>query len=88
MLEIGQPMHAFDKRLVNSINENSNSQTNSNQSKQSQSKVTQVTETQNKLYIEYDGLSSEYGFVFGNSMLIKERVNTSVEAYKKGRIKK
>lgn len=42
--------------LVNSINENSNSQTNSNQSKQSQSKVTQVTETQNKLYIEYDGL--------------------------------
>lgn len=38
--------------------------------------------------IEDDGLSSEYGFVFGNSMLINERVNTSVEAYKKGRIKK
>lgn len=38
--------------------------------------------------IENDGLSSEYGFVFGNSMLINERVNTSVEAYKKGRIKK
>ena len=33
-------------------------------------------------------MDSEYGFVFGNSMLIKERVNTSVEAYKKGRIKK
>lgn len=38
--------------------------------------------------IEDDGLSSEYGLVFGNSMLIKERVNTSVDAYKKGRIKK
>lgn len=38
--------------------------------------------------VEDDGLSSEYGFVFGNSMLINERVNTSVEAYKKGRIKK
>lgn len=38
--------------------------------------------------IEDDGLSSEYVLVFGNSMLIKERVNTSVDAYKKGRIKK
>ncbi len=38
--------------------------------------------------IEDDGLSSVYGFVFGNSMLIKERVNTSVSAYKNGRIKK
>lgn len=38
--------------------------------------------------IEDDGLSSEYGFVFGNSMLINERVNTSVDAYKKGRVKK
>lgn len=38
--------------------------------------------------IEDDGLSSEYGFVFGNSMLINERVKTSVNAYKKGRIKK
>ncbi len=38
--------------------------------------------------IEDDGLSSEYGLVFGNSMLIKERVNTSVDIYKKGRIKK
>jgi uncharacterized SAM-binding protein YcdF (DUF218 family) len=35
-----------------------------------------------------DGLSSEYALVFGNSMLIKERVNTSVDAYKNGRIKK
>lgn len=38
--------------------------------------------------IEDDGLSSEYAFVFGNNMLIKERVNTSVGAYKQGRIKK
>ena len=38
--------------------------------------------------VEDDELSSEYAFVFGNSMLINERVNTSVEAYKKGRIKK
>lgn len=38
--------------------------------------------------IENDGLSSEYGFVFGNSMLINERVNTSVDAYKKDRVKK
>lgn len=38
--------------------------------------------------IEDDGLSSEYGFVFGNSMLINERVNTSVDAYKKDRVKK
>ena len=38
--------------------------------------------------IEDDGLSSEYGFVFGNSILISERVNTSVDAYKKGRVKK
>lgn len=38
--------------------------------------------------IEDDGLSSVYGFVFGNSVLIKERVNTSVSAYKNGRIKK
>lgn len=38
--------------------------------------------------IEDDGLSSEYAFVFGNSMLIKERVNTSVDAYRSGRVKK
>ena len=38
--------------------------------------------------IEDDGLSSEYALVFGNSMLIKQRVNTSVDAYKNGRIKK
>lgn len=31
---------------------------------------------------------TEYAIVFGNSMLINERVNTAVEAYKKGRIKK
>lgn len=37
---------------------------------------------------EDDCLQSEYAFVFGNSMLIKERVNTSVNAYKQGRIKK
>lgn len=38
--------------------------------------------------IEDDKLSSEYALVFGNSMLIKERVKTSVAAYKNGRIKK
>lgn len=38
--------------------------------------------------IEDDELSSEYGFVFGNSMLINERVNTAVDAYKRGRVKK
>lgn len=38
--------------------------------------------------IEDDGLSSEYALVFGNSMLIKQRVSTSVDAYKNGRIKK
>lgn len=38
--------------------------------------------------IEDDRLFSEYGFVFGNSMLINERVNTTIDAYKKGRIKK
>lgn len=38
--------------------------------------------------IEDDELSSEYAFVFGNSMLINERVNTAVDAYKKCRIKK
>ena len=31
---------------------------------------------------------TEYAIVFGNSMLINERVNTAVEAYKKDRIKK
>lgn len=38
--------------------------------------------------IDDDKLPSEYALVFGNSMLIKERVNTSVDAYKRGRIKK
>lgn len=38
--------------------------------------------------IKDDELSSEYCFVFGNSMLIKERVNTALDAYKKRRIKK
>lgn len=31
---------------------------------------------------------TEYGLVFGNSLLIKERVTTAVEAYKNGRVKK
>ena len=34
------------------------------------------------------GLSTEYGLVFGNSMLIKERVKAAIKAYKDGRIKK
>ncbi len=38
--------------------------------------------------IKDDNLSSEYAIVFGNSKLIKERVTTSVNAYKNGRIKK
>lgn len=38
--------------------------------------------------IDDDKLPSEYALVFGNSMLIKERVNTSVDVYKSGRIKK
>ncbi len=38
--------------------------------------------------IEDDKLLSGYALVFGNSMLINERVNTSVEAYKKSRVKK
>jgi len=35
-----------------------------------------------------NGESTVYGLVFGNSMLLKERVSTAVEAYKAGRIKK
>ena len=38
--------------------------------------------------IEDDGLSSEYALVFGNNMLINERVTTAINTYKKGRIKK
>lgn len=38
--------------------------------------------------IEDDGLSSEYALVFGNNMLINERVNTTVHAYKNRRIQK
>lgn len=38
--------------------------------------------------IEDDELSSKYAFVFGNSMLINERVNTAVTAYKKRQSKK
>ena len=37
---------------------------------------------------EDDNLSSEYALVFGNNMLVKERVNTTVQAYKNGRIHK
>jgi len=38
--------------------------------------------------IDDDNMPSEYALVFGNSMLIKERVTTAVAAYKAGRIKK
>ena len=38
--------------------------------------------------VEDDKLESEYALVFGNSMLIKERVTTAVNDYKTGRIKK
>ena len=32
--------------------------------------------------------NTNYGIVLGNSMLIKERVNTAYDAYRSGRIKK
>ena len=32
--------------------------------------------------------NTNYGIVFGNSMLIKERVNTAYDVYRSGRIKK
>ncbi len=38
--------------------------------------------------IEDIGQKTDYAIVFGNSMLINERVNTAAEAYKNGRIKK
>ena len=38
--------------------------------------------------LDDDKLNSEYALVFGNSMLIEERVTTSVNAYKDSRIKK
>ncbi len=38
--------------------------------------------------IEDDLKSSKYALVFGNSMLIKERVNAAVNLYNEGRIKK
>lgn len=38
--------------------------------------------------ISDSGKNTEYAIVFGNSMLINERVNTALEAYKIGRVKK
>lgn len=38
--------------------------------------------------VEDSKRKTEYAVVFGNSMLIKERVNTAVESYKRGRVKK
>jgi len=38
--------------------------------------------------IEDNGFSSKYGLVFGNSMLIQERVNRAVEVYREGRVQK
>lgn len=38
--------------------------------------------------ISDNGNNTEYAIVFGNSMLINERVNTALEAYKIGRVKK
>lgn len=45
---------------------------------------------QNIVYqgIEDSNKNTIYGLVFGNSMLIEERVKTAVEAYQNGRIKK
>ena len=38
--------------------------------------------------VEDNGKKCIYGIVFGNSMLLKERVMTAVEAYKSNRVKK
>lgn len=38
--------------------------------------------------VEDDKLPSLYALVFGNNLLIKERVGTAVDAYKEGRVKK
>lgn len=38
--------------------------------------------------IKDDGMSSKYGLVFGNTMLIKERVSKAVELYNSKRIEK
>ncbi|MCI9434158.1 MAG: DUF218 domain-containing protein [Bacilli bacterium] len=38
--------------------------------------------------ISDSGKNTEYAIAFGNSMLINERVNTALEAYKIGRVKK
>lgn len=38
--------------------------------------------------VDYNGKSSFYGLVFGNSMLINERVNIAVDVYRNNRIKK
>lgn len=38
--------------------------------------------------VEDDKLPSLYALVFGNNLLIKERVSTAVDAYKEGRVKK
>ena len=45
---------------------------------------------QNIVYqgIENSDKNTTYGLVFGNSLLIEERVKTAVEAYQKGKIKK
>lgn len=45
---------------------------------------------QNIVYSEIgdNGLSSKYGLVFGNSMLIRERVTCAVEAYQQKRVQK
>ena len=47
------------------------------------------TEIQKIVYdgIDDNGHNSVYGLVFGNSMLIKERVATAVEAYKNSPIR-
>lgn len=38
--------------------------------------------------VDDNGKGFVYGLVFGNSMLINERVSTAVDAYKNNRIKK
>ncbi len=57
---------------------------------QIQDEILSDEDIQNIVYsdIEDNGLSSKYGLVFGNSMLIKERVSKAVELYQQKRVQK
>ncbi len=57
---------------------------------QIQDEILSDEDIQNIVYsdIEDNELSSKYGLVFGNSMLIKERVSKAVELYQQKRVQK